>query len=531
MTVAVDWYDENDEHAFCVGWSDEQGPDNVWQVGEQRGICAVYNGYDEALEMETEDRSNYLLFDIVANPIESIEFVPSKTVLYQGQDSYSSSEYDEGGEPTGNFFDYYFYADEGSRLTVNYTEQAGGPKTYVAMMVEGVEEFPILRFVNENDPSDWIDESEVIISDDQHENHWGPGLHTFTVEYNDFSYEGTVEVRENWVSSFVFNPVEPFVFVRGVDSHYGPYPFYTESGPITKMGDIYPCPSFRQGDQLVVQTTAGSEVIFTFNAQTGCFEAADVAYESIPKSEIAIVGDGYVDPDGQGIPHFHWEVGTHPMELYYMASYAPFTVTVEKGAPRKANTIKATAATKQILTKYVKAAAQTMSLITVKGAQGEVSYHKMSGSDKLTIDEKTGKVTLAKGASAGTYTMVVHAFAEGNEAYESGPSQVTVTVKVVDRFANTMVVKAVTKKAKFSKVSKKAVTVARPLSVTKAQGTLSFKKVGGSKNFTVNAKTGKVTVKKGTKKSTYTIKIKVTAKGNSSYKSASKTVKTKIVVK
>lgn len=42
---------------------------------------------------------------------------------------------------------------------------------------------------------------------------------------------------------------------------------------------------------------------------------------------------------------------------------------------------------------------------------------------------------------------------------------------------------------------------------------------------------GKITIKKGLKKGTYKIKVKVTAAGNKSYKSAVKTVTVKIVVK
>ena len=52
-----------------------------------------------------------------------------------------------------------------------------------------------------------------------------------------------------------------------------------------------------------------------------------------------------------------------------------------------------------------------------------------------------------------------------------------------------------------------------------------------TKKFTVNKKTGKVTVLKGTKKGTYTIKIKVTAAGNASYFSGSAIVTYKITVK
>lgn len=96
--------------------------------------------------------------------------------------------------------------------------------------------------------------------------------------------------------------------------------------------------------------------------------------------------------------------------------------------------------------------------------------------------------------------------------------------------AQPMTVKASNKTVKYKNVRKKSVTV-KALTVKKAQGKVSYKKLSGSKKITVNKKTGKLTVKKGTRKGTYTIKIKVTANGNSNYKSGSKTVKVKIKVK
>ena len=57
---------------------------------------------------------------------------------------------------------------------------------------------------------------------------------------------------------------------------------------------------------------------------------------------------------------------------------------------------------------------------------------------------------------------------------------------------------------------------------------LSFKKLGGSKKLGVT-KTGKIAIKKGTKKGTYVIKIKITAKGNSRYKP--KTIRKTVTIK
>ena len=49
--------------------------------------------------------------------------------------------------------------------------------------------------------------------------------------------------------------------------------------------------------------------------------------------------------------------------------------------------------------------------------------------------------------------------------------------------------------------------------------------------FTVNKKTGKITVKKGTANGRYTVRIKVTAAGTAAYKKASKVIEARITVR
>ena len=66
--------------------------------------------------------------------------------------------------------------------------------------------------------------------------------------------------------------------------------------------------------------------------------------------------------------------------------------------------------------------------------------------------------------------------------------------------------------------------------MSKAKGKVIFKKVKGTKKITV-PKAGKVTVKKGLAKGTYTVKVKVTAAGGATYKAKSKTVTLKVRVK
>lgn len=103
------------------------------------------------------------------------------------------------------------------------------------------------------------------------------------------------------------------------------------------------------------------------------------------------------------------------------------------------------------------------------------------------------------------------------------------TFKIV-KAKNPLTVKGSTKTVKYKTLKKKAVSI-KALTVKKNMGSLSYKKVSGNKKITVNTKTGKLTVKKGTKKGTYTIKIKVTAKGTGNYKSGAKTATVKIKVK
>ena len=66
----------------------------------------------------------------------------------------------------------------------------------------------------------------------------------------------------------------------------------------------------------------------------------------------------------------------------------------------------------------------------------------------------------------------------------------------------------------------------------KGQGTLTYVKVSGNKKITINKKTGKVTIKKGLKKGTYKVKVKVRAKGNDTYSASSwKVVTFKVKIK
>ncbi|MEE3334469.1 MAG: carbohydrate-binding domain-containing protein [Ruminococcus sp.] len=107
----------------------------------------------------------------------------------------------------------------------------------------------------------------------------------------------------------------------------------------------------------------------------------------------------------------------------------------------------------------------------------------------------------------------------------------TTTVVTKTKKSNTITAKAKTKKVNAKKTKKSKVKVKKAIKVSKAQGKVTYTKLSGSKKLSINKKTGTITVKKGTKKGTYKIKVKVYAKGNSSYNAKSKTVTVKIKVK
>ena len=104
----------------------------------------------------------------------------------------------------------------------------------------------------------------------------------------------------------------------------------------------------------------------------------------------------------------------------------------------------------------------------------------------------------------------------------------------IAKIANKLSVKGKTATVKASAVKKKAqyLTTTKTLRfVNKGQGTKTYSKVSGNAKITVNKTTGKITVKKGLKKGTYKVKVRVTAAGTVNYKSKSQIATVTIRVK
>lgn len=167
---------------------------------------------------------------------------------------------------------------------------------------------------------------------------------------------------------------------------------------------------------------------------------------------------------------------------------------------------------------------------------------------KVTKSGSTGKVTFAyysdakctkavKAAyvkKAGTYYVRATVAADAN--YEKATSKAVKLTIAKAKNPITVTGKAATVKYSAVKTKAQALGVSKVATIAKAQGTKTYKvtkwtTAKAKKYISVNAKTGKVTVRKGTPKGTYKFKLRVSAAGNANYKAGSKTVTVKIVVK
>lgn len=108
--------------------------------------------------------------------------------------------------------------------------------------------------------------------------------------------------------------------------------------------------------------------------------------------------------------------------------------------------------------------------------------------------------------------------------YRRITKQKTFTMKVT-RYDSALDVTPYVGNVSAQKVKKRAVRIGKPMRVSNYQGgKLTYKRVGGSKRFTVNSKNGKVTTKKRTKAGTYKVKIRVTSAGTWNRMKGSRTV-------
>ena len=154
------------------------------------------------------------------------------------------------------------------------------------------------------------------------------------------------------------------------------------------------------------------------------------------------------------------------------------------------------------------------------GAKASGALRYGSSNKRVVMVDGDGDVILR---GAGTAKITVAA----SETDDYAPATATVTVKVA-KAKNPVTLVKKTIKAKHSQLKKsnKAYAINK---AKKAQGKVTYsitKAVKGKKSFkrkfSINKKTGKITVKKGIAKGAYKVTVKAAAKGNANYKPGSK---------
>ena len=99
----------------------------------------------------------------------------------------------------------------------------------------------------------------------------------------------------------------------------------------------------------------------------------------------------------------------------------------------------------------------------------------------------------------------------------------------ITKKTNAITVEAKKVNVSYKKLKRAKVTV-KPFTVKNAVGKVTYKKVSGSNKITVS-RTGKITIKKKTKRGTNKIVVAVTASGDSEYKAVTKNVTVSIRIK
>jgi len=164
---------------------------------------------------------------------------------------------------------------------------------------------------------------------------------------------------------------------------------------------------------------------------------------------------------------------------------------------------------------------------SVSLAKSKYTYTGKAFKPSVTVKTKAGKklangkdfsVSYTANKKVGTATVTV----KGTGSYNG---QLKATFKIV-KAAQPMTVKAKAPQVKAGKSLKQS----KVFTVKNAKGAVTYKKAKGNSKISV-ASNGKISVKKGLKANSYTIKVKVTAKGDANYKSGSKTVTVKVKVK
>lgn len=157
------------------------------------------------------------------------------------------------------------------------------------------------------------------------------------------------------------------------------------------------------------------------------------------------------------------------------------------------------------------------------GAKAKTTLTYKSSNTKIATVDRKGKVTIK---AAGTVKITINA--KATSTYKAATAKV-LTIKIAKKDP-TIKTKIGTKNLSYNTLKKRAQVFTLGTSVN-SKGTLTYKKLSGSRAVSVNSKTGKLTVKKGLRKGTYRVKVQIKSAAKGNYTAGSRTVTVTVRVK
>lgn len=157
------------------------------------------------------------------------------------------------------------------------------------------------------------------------------------------------------------------------------------------------------------------------------------------------------------------------------------------------------------------------------GAKAKTTLTYKSSNTKIATVDRKGKVIIK---AAGTVKITINA--KATSTYKAATAKV-LTIKIAKK-APTIKTKIGTKNLSYNTLKKRAQVFTLGTSVN-SKGTLTYKKLSGSRAVSVNSKTGKLTVKKGLRKGTYRVKVQIKSAAKGNYTAGSRTVTVTVRVK
>ncbi len=167
------------------------------------------------------------------------------------------------------------------------------------------------------------------------------------------------------------------------------------------------------------------------------------------------------------------------------------------------------------------------------------AYAALSEKARSMVGESAQKKLSACDGIMSIKRLIADGKMEGSEENDAEIERLVAEAEAADtelknvKSQNPLSVKGKTATVKYSKLKNKSqvLKVKKVISTTKkGQGKITYTKVSGNKKISVNKTTGNATIKKGLKKGTYKVKIKVRVAGNENYEPSKITVIVKIKV-